>query len=181
MSHSEYRREIPDSRCAVLFIHGIQGSPCQFEPFYASVPENWSIVNLLLEGHGGEVRDFSRASMDGWKAQVAAAADELAAKHSTVIIVGHSMGTFFAMDTARRLPGQVKGLLLVAVPLVITVTPRAGFNSLRVILTSPPDKSPVVAAARAASASDRTDASGATSAGYRAILNCLPKQHVSAG
>lgn len=150
MAHTEYRRELPGSDSAVLFIHGIQGSPDQFEPFYDSVPHDWSIVNILLDGHGGGVRDFSRTSMAKWKTQASAVADELAVKYRRVIVVGHSMGTFFAMDIARRLSEQVKALFLIAVPLVIAVTPRASVNSMRVILTSPPDKNPVIAAARAA-------------------------------
>lgn len=150
MAHSEYRREIPGCRNVVLFIHGIQGSPDQFIPFYDSVPDSWSIVNILLDGHGGSVREFSRSSMDRWKAQVKKVTDELAERYESIVIVGHSMGAFFAMDTARRLPNKVRGLCLLCIPLVVRVTPRAGFNSMRVVLTSPPDKSPVIAAARAA-------------------------------
>ena len=150
MAYSEYRREIPDSRNVVLFIHGIQGSPDQFIPFYDSVPDSWSIVNMLLDGHGGSVREFSRSSMDKWKAQVVKVTDDLAERYESIVIVGHSMGTFFAMDTARRLPERIKGLCLLCVPLVIRMKPRAGLNSMRVVLTSPPDKNPVIAAARAA-------------------------------
>jgi len=149
MAHNEFRRELPDSRNAVLFIHGIVGSPDQFIPFYDCVPSDWSIVNILLDGHGAGVRDFSHTSMVKWKAQVEAVTDDLAARYENLFIVGHSMGTFFAMDAARRLPDRVKALCLLCVPLVIGVRPRAGLNSMRVVFTSPPDKNPVIAAARA--------------------------------
>jgi len=155
MAHSEYRRELPGSTNAVLFIHGIQGSPDQFVPLYDSVPADWSIVNILLDGHGGGVRDFSRTSMDKWKSQVEKVTDELAARCERLVIVGHSMGTFFAMDTARRLPDKVSGLFLLCVPLVISLTPRACLNSMRVVLTSPPDKNPVIADARKAYSIER--------------------------
>ncbi len=150
MAHKEYRRERPESTGVVLFVHGIQGSPDQFIPFYDAVPDEWSIVNILLDGHGGGVRDFSRTSMKKWKTQVEKVTDELAERYENIVIAGHSMGTFFAMDTARRLPEKVRGLCLLCVPLTIAVKPRAGINSMRVVLTSPPDKNPVIAAARAA-------------------------------
>ncbi len=150
MAHKEYRREVPGSDAVVLFIHGIQGSPCQFEFLYPAIPESWSTVNILLDGHGGTVKDFSRTSMAKWKAQVAAEADALAQRYGSIYIVGHSMGTFFAMDIARRMPDKVKGLLLMCVPLVIRMTMRASINSMKVIFTRPPDKSPMTAAARAA-------------------------------
>ncbi len=150
MAHREYRREVPGSDSVVLFIHGIQGSPDQFEFLYSAVPEDWSIVSLLLDGHGGTVRDFSRTSMNKWKAQTEAEADMLGEKYDSIYVVGHSMGTFFAMDIARRYPEKVKGLLLLCVPLVIGMTMRASVNSMKVIFTSPPDKRPMTAAARAA-------------------------------
>jgi len=150
MAHREFRRELPGSTSVVLFIHGIQGSPDQFEFLYDSVPAHWSIVNILLDGHGGSVKDFSRTSMKKWKAQVQEVTDNLAARYDEILIVGHSMGTFFAMDSARRLPEKVKGLFMLATPLVISVKPRAGINSMRVVLTSPPDRSPVIVAARKA-------------------------------
>ncbi len=149
MSHAEYRRDA-GGRSVVLFIHGIQGSPRQFEFLYDCLPPDMSVVNILLDGHGGTVRDFSRTSMKKWKAQTAAIADELAARYDSIFIAGHSMGTFFAMDIAHRLPQKVAGLFLLATPLVIRLTLRASVNSMKVILTSPPDKSPVIAAARAA-------------------------------
>ena len=150
MAHNEYRRIIPDSNTVVLFIHGIQGSPDQFTPVYSAIPNSWSIVNLLLDGHGGTVKDFSRTSMSKWKAQINAETDALAAQYDKIVIVGHSMGTFFAIDTARRLPDKIKGLFLLCMPLSIQLTPRASINSMKVIFTSPPDRSHMAAAARAA-------------------------------
>lgn len=150
MAHREFRKEISGSDTVVLFIHGIQGSPDQFEFLYPAVPEDWSIVSLLLDGHGGAVKDFSRTSMKKWKAQIQAEADALAEKYDSIYVVGHSMGTFFAMDIARRFPEKAKGLLLLCVPLVIGMTLRASVNSMKVIFTSPPDKSQMTAAARAA-------------------------------
>lgn len=150
MAHEEYRRHVDGSKTIVLFIHGILGSPDQFNALYSAVPESCSIVSLLLDGHGGTVRDFSRTSMTKWKAQVSAEVEELALRYNNIIIVGHSMGTFLAMDAARQRPEKVKGLFLLCVPLVIGMTIRASVNSMKVIFTNPPDKSAMTAAARAA-------------------------------
>ena len=47
------KRLLPGAACAVLFVHGILGSPAQFAPFLPLVPQDWSFCNLLLQGHGG--------------------------------------------------------------------------------------------------------------------------------
>ena len=70
MAHTEYIREVPDSHTAILFLHGIIGSPDHFGFLLPRIPKSWSVYNLLLHGHGGSVRDFSRSSMAKWETQV---------------------------------------------------------------------------------------------------------------
>ena len=50
--HKEYKRIVENSPKALLFIHGILGTPNHFAPFIPLVPENLSVYNLLLDGHG---------------------------------------------------------------------------------------------------------------------------------
>ena len=75
--HKEYKRiaEHPDK--AILFIHGILGTPNHFRAFVPLVPEDVTVYNILLDGHGKGVRDFSKTSMRKWEAQIAAAVKEL--------------------------------------------------------------------------------------------------------
>ena len=80
------KRLLPGAACAVLFVHGILGSPAQFAPFLPLVPQDWSFCNLLLQGHGGGARDFSAASMAVWREQTRQAFAELRAQHETVVI-----------------------------------------------------------------------------------------------
>lgn len=68
--HEEYIRKIPGSKMAVLMIHGIAGTPDHFKPFVSLFPDDWSVYNILLDGHGGGVKDFSATSMEKWKKQV---------------------------------------------------------------------------------------------------------------
>ena len=95
------------------------------------VPEGISVYNLLLDGHGGSVRDFSHTSMQKWKEQVKNAVDELCLTHSKIYIVAHSMGTLFAIDRAIE-NETVKGLFLLAVPLKIAPKPRMVSNLCKV-------------------------------------------------
>ena len=121
------KRLLPGAACAVLFVHGILGSPAQFAPFLPLVPQDWSFCNLLLQGHGGGARDFSAASMAVWREQTRQAFAELRAQHETVVIAAHSMGTLFAVQEAVRSP--VEGLFLLNVPLHVHVRPRALRNA----------------------------------------------------
>ena len=134
MKHEEYSRIIPGASNAVLFIHGIVGTPHHFDDFLPLVPENWSICNMLLEGHGGRVEDFGATSMKRWKAQVEDKLQYLCDSHENVFIVGHSMGTLFALQGAVDHPQQVKGVFLLASPLRVWVQPLAVLSSLRVAL-----------------------------------------------
>ena len=120
MAHTEYRRIVPGADTAVLFVHGIVGTPDHFRiliPLEQQVPETWSVHNVLLPGHGGTVEDFGSSSMDAWRNHVKAAFQDLAQNHRQVILVAHSMGTLFALQLAIEFPEKVPLLLLLGVPL----------------------------------------------------------------
>ena len=115
MEHKETKRLVADAKTAVLFIHGINGTPNHFHMLTPLVPDSMTLHNLLLDGHGKMPLDFGRTSMKKWELQVQNAVDSLAATHEEVLIVGHSMGTLFAMEQALRLD-KVKRLFLIAIP-----------------------------------------------------------------
>lgn len=117
MAHEEYIREIPGSRRAVVMIHGILGTPDHFKGFLPLIPEDWSVYNILLDGHGKGVSDFSRSSMKKWKAQVSALLDGVLARYDQVILVAHSMGTLFSIQEAVRRPEKLRSLFLLQTPL----------------------------------------------------------------
>ena len=146
MDHSGYSRIIPSSDKAILFIHGIAGSPSHFRNLIPVIPSDWSIRNLLLSGHGMSVKDFSRSSMAVWKSQVSAEIDNLLVQHKRIYIVAHSMGTLFAIQEAINRPEDVSGLFLLAVPLRPRVKLSALLNCIR--LTQgwvPPDHAGLIA------------------------------------
>ena len=116
MDHREYIRTVPGSRMAVLMIHGIAGTPAHFRQFEPLIPQDWSVYNILLDGHGKEVEDFSATSMKKWRSQVSATLEELLSRHEKVLIVAHSMGTLFAIRAAVDHPDRIPLLFLLSVP-----------------------------------------------------------------
>ena len=110
--HQEYRRIVSGADTAVLFVHGISGTPNHFRQRIAleeMVSPGWSVYNLLLDGHGKGAEDFSRSSMEKWRSQVRRAFEDLAKNHDRVMIAAHSMGTLFALQLAieaRKVEGK---------------------------------------------------------------------------
>lgn len=130
--HSEYIREITNSPIAVLMIHGIAGTPAHFRELLPIIPENWSVHNILLDGHGKRVEDFGASSMKKWKKQVKEKLHELFEKHKKVIIVAHSMGSLFAIQAAIDHPDKISNLFLLAVPLKIVMKLSTALTCIRV-------------------------------------------------
>lgn len=129
MLHSEYIREVPGSRGAVLMIHGILGTPRHFDFLLPLIPADWSVYNILLDGHGKNVAAFSHTSMKKWKAQVTARLDEILSRCDHVIIVAHSMGTLFSIREAVRRPEAIDHLFLLQCPLRPRITFRTAIHS----------------------------------------------------
>ena len=130
MPHSEYIKTQDGATCAVLFIHGILSTPRYFDPFLSAVPEGWDVYNILLDGHGGTVGDFSRTSMEKWQAQTAARLKELCLHYNKVVVAAHSLGTLLAINEAPRHP-KVTAMLLLDVPLMVRVKPSMAVQSLK--------------------------------------------------
>lgn len=130
MAHQEYIRLVPGARHAVLLVHGILGSPDHFRDLVPLIPETWSVMNLLLEGHGGSARDFAAASMDRWRSQVFSRLEELFSTHEKVVIVAHSMGTLFSLQASLRWPDRIAGLFLLGSPTRVFVQPATAVHSV---------------------------------------------------
>ena len=147
-AHSEYIRRIDGAKCAVLLIHGILSTPKFFRDFVKLIPQNISVYNILLDGHGGKVEDFSATSMQKWKEQVHGIFDGLSTRYESIILVAHSMGTLFSIDLAVHHPQKVKSLFLLASPLKVFVKPVTVKYSLRIIFEKTNDKNPIEVSAR---------------------------------
>ena len=128
--HQEYIRIVPGADTAILMVHGIVGTPRHFDFLIDSIPEDVSVVNILLPGHGGTVQDFGKASMAQWKEKVKNEISALCSTHRRILLIGHSMGTLLTSEVAECYP-NIKGLLLINVPLRVQVAPRMVSASLR--------------------------------------------------
>ena len=131
MVHKEYVRICDNATTAILFIHGIVGTPNHFNQFVSLVPESFSVYNLLLDGHGKGVKDFSKTSMRKWEEQVSCVVEELSLTHEKIYIVAHSLGTLLAIQQAVNNPKVCK-LFLLAIPLKLFLKPKMARNSLKV-------------------------------------------------
>ena len=147
MPHTERKRIIKDAKTAVLFLHGIVGSPHHFEKFYDHIPNNISYHAVLLEGHGGSVKDFGKAKMKNWKKQVEDATDTLCATHDRVIVVGHSMGTLFAIAQSLKYPEKITDLFLLNSPMKAYLNPIMIKYSCQFLLKISETKNPKAMAA----------------------------------
>lgn len=150
MAHNEYIREVPGSDTVVLCIHGIFGSPDVFKPILKQIPADWSVFNILLDGHGKSVQDFARSSMTKWKGQVQRTLTYLSVRYSKIIIVGHSMGTLFALQAADGSNPRIKALFLLDVPLMPILRPSCASNALQILCERIPADNKVAFAQNAA-------------------------------
>ena len=130
MAHEEIYRLAPNARYAVLMVHGILGSPDHFRDLVPLVPETWSLYNIMLDGHGGEARDFAATNMDRWRSQVFARIEELLTTHEKIVIAAHSMGTLFALQASLRWPDRIVGLFLLGSPTRVFVHPATALHSV---------------------------------------------------
>ncbi len=131
MEHKEYIRINDHADTAILFIHGIAGTPNHFREFVSFVPESFSVYNLLLDGHGKGVKDFSKASMQKWESQVTSVVEKLSLTHEKIYIVAHSMGALLAIEQAVK-NEKISNLFLLAVPLRVSLKPKMFVNSFKV-------------------------------------------------
>lgn len=133
MAHEPYIRLVPGARYAVLMVHGILGSPEHFRDLLPLVPKTWSVMNILLEGHGAGPKDFANASMDRWRAQTFSCVESLLETHEKIIIAAHSMGTLFSLQAALRWPDRIAGLFLLGSPTRVFVQPATALNSVLMV------------------------------------------------
>ena len=129
--HKEYVRIVENADVAILFIHGIVGTPNHFNRFIKLIDDSVSIYNVLLDGHGKGVKDFSKTSMTKWRKQIAETVEKLANEHEKIYIVAHSLGCLLSIEQAVSCP-KVEKMFLLAVPLKVFLKPKAVLTALRV-------------------------------------------------
>ena len=130
MNYNEYIKINENADCAVLMVHGIANSPRHFDWLIPLIPDDWSVCNILLDGHGGSVKDFSRTSMTKWKQQVDSCLERLSQQHKSIIVVGYSMSTLLTMRLVEKY-SQIKGMILLNTPLEVAIKPDVVMRYLK--------------------------------------------------
>ncbi|MCD8386605.1 MAG: alpha/beta hydrolase [Bacteroidales bacterium] len=129
-------------RGIVIFIHGFAEGPKVFGELPALVSsQGWDTQLLILPGHGGTCREFSKTDGSHWLACVEEAISRAAVEYDSIVLVGHSMGGLFSILCANKYT-KVKALVLISTPLAVRVTLRAVRTNLTVGLkkTIPQDR-----------------------------------------
>ncbi len=108
--------EKENSKVTVIFVHGILGSPARFKELYDLVPDSFSIMKLVLDGHGKTTKEFHKSSIKKWRKQVHESLLFLKSKKQRIIYVGHSMGTLFGIEESIN-DNLIDSLFLLNVPL----------------------------------------------------------------
>ena len=107
-----------NGKTALIFVHGIVGNNRIFDFLQPLVQDKYEVEYVELKGHGGNALDFSHASMSQWKNQVERRVENLSARFSNVVGIGHSMGCLLLMGPAAL--GHLSGLFLLNPPMRIT-------------------------------------------------------------
>jgi carboxylesterase len=145
--HIEYHYKSKTSETVIVFIHGIQGSPSQFDYLIQMLNGSYSIENLLLPGHGKTVNDFKKSSMTQWQNYVDERVKQLQNEYKSIVLVGHSMGCLLSVQAAISYPQQIRGLFLMAIPLKIHISYPYIKNNL-VVAFSKKDRNEIISATR---------------------------------
>lgn len=118
-------------RTSCILVHGFNGDPgelCELEERLREA--GMATRNLLLPGHGTNVRDLAASTWDDWTGAVHSAAQWELREHPRVVLVGHSMGAAAVLAVAAREP-RVAGVVALCPPLRLRPAMRLGVAAFR--------------------------------------------------
>lgn len=131
--HVELKR-ITTSKTIVLCVHGIQGSPLQFEWIVSSLPEDIDYLCVLLPGHGEGVEHFRKVGEAEWRGYLFEVLRKLRNKYDRIIYVGHSMGCLLGITLASTDENAFDAMLLLACPLALKPTVKYFINNVKAVV-----------------------------------------------
>lgn len=130
MNHKPYIRNLTIAKAGVLLIHGIISTPRHFDFIIPHIPDEFAVHNILLPGHGGTVKDFSKATVKQWHGEVQKALSELEAVCDKIYIIGYSLGALLALDEMQGRE-KIAGIMLLNPPLLPQLKPSMMWRSIR--------------------------------------------------
>ncbi len=103
-------------RRGILLIHGFTATPSQMLPLGEALNrEGYTVLGVLLPGHGTTVEDMERKSWADWLKACRDGFQTLARRCDEISVAGLSMGGILALILAGELP--VKAAISIAAPL----------------------------------------------------------------
>ena len=109
----------------VLLVHGLNGSRRDFAELEVVLQDRGMLThNMLLPGHGGNVRDMLSLGWHDWAEAVRSDLLALKQRCDVVFLVGHSLGGALCLHTAAH--EEVAGLVAMCAPLHMHPLTRLG-------------------------------------------------------
>ncbi len=101
---------------AVMFLHGIAGSPAQLREMAKKLAaEGFHVYGVALPGHGTDHEELYAITWQRWYGHVLAEYGRIAERHGGVSVVGFSLGGALALRLAMERP--VERLVLISTPI----------------------------------------------------------------
>ena len=146
---------ITESKRVVLFLHGIQGSPSQFDWLMEALSDDTDYINVLLPGHGDTLAMFRRHGRHDWEENIQALLDHILPVYEQINLVGHSMGCLLWLSAYRQHPERFHSFLALSCPFALRPTLRYLRNNLLALYDLPMNNVYIQAARKANSLSSR--------------------------
>ncbi len=106
-----YAHQGPQSGPAVVLLHGYSDSWFSFSRIMPLLPQHWRVVAPDLRGHGHSDRPASGYRIEDLAGDVLQLIDAL--EIPSLVLIGHSMGSFVAQAIADRAAHRITSLVLV--------------------------------------------------------------------
>ena len=129
-----------NSKKIVFFIHGFMGSPNQFCELMEKVyNEGFSVVSILLPGHGSTGFEFAKSTVGDWESYLRKEILRYR-DYEKVYFVGHSIGGLLALNMSLEF--NICGVVAISSPLKIYLLNLTANGKRLKILCSNKEKEP---------------------------------------
>jgi pimeloyl-ACP methyl ester carboxylesterase len=119
---------------ALLFLHGVAGDRSEFVEQLKYFSTRYRAISLDLRGHGNSPHT-GPFSIGQFAEDVALLCNEL--NISQVVAIGHSMGSFVALELAVRHPGILKSAVLIDMPAFFSAEVQSAMQPIAESLHGP--------------------------------------------